>query len=279
MVDPQAPDALAGLKLRREVDFERDNTRGGSDDDAVSLVVYGDYLCPYCREVRFVLAELRKTLGKRAVYVFRQFPDERTHPGAQFLASAAIAAGRQDRFWPMHDWIYAQDLPIANEQVFAFAASIGLDEDRFRTDLESDPTRERIDEDVAEGIANGVTRVTLVEGAPEEDPFLRQYPEYAAHEEHWGAFSSLHSEDEHNTDQGSHTTNEAIAKVAEVAEAPESNGEPGSQEANEAFFETVAPQSNTPQPSVVVIIENARTSLQSPDPGRSHLLAVGSFCI
>lgn len=143
---------------------------------------------------------------------------------------------------------------------------------------ESDEEHPEQDARIAEGIASGVTRATLVEGTPEEDPFLRQYPEYAAHEEHWDALSSLHSEDEHNTDQGSHTTNEAIAKVAEVAEAPESNGEPESQEANEAFFETAALQSNTQQ-SVVVIIENARTSLQSPDPGRSNLLAVGSFRI
>jgi NhaA family Na+:H+ antiporter len=158
MADEQLPDALAGLRLQREIDFERDNIRGGGSDEGVAhLVVYGDYLCPYCRGIRGVLAELRKTLGKRLVYAFRQFPDDRSHPGAQFLASAAIAAGLQDRFWPMHDWIYEQDLPIAPEQVFAFATSIGLDGERFRRDVDAEPTRARIGEDVQEGIANGVT--------------------------------------------------------------------------------------------------------------------------
>lgn len=157
MAESHLPDALAGLKLQRDVDFERDSARGGGDDAVATLVVYGDYLCPYCREVRLVLAELRRTLGKQLIYAFRQFPNERIHPGAQFLASAAIAAGAQGRFWPMHDWIYAQDLPIADEQVFAFAAPIGVDADLFRLDVASDATRGRIDEDIADGIANGVT--------------------------------------------------------------------------------------------------------------------------
>jgi hypothetical protein len=144
---------------------------------------------------------------------------------------------------------------------------------------ESDEEHPEQDARIAEGIASGGTRATLVEGVPEEDLFLRQYPEYAAHEKHWDALSSLHEEEGNNSDQGSETTNEAVVKVAEVAGASESNDNLEGEEANQAFFDTAAPRSKTPQPSVVVVIENARTSLQSPDPGRSHLLAVDSFCI
>ena len=74
---------MASEKLLRPIDPNRDHVRGGSaPDDIISVVVYGDYLCPYCRRLRHVLARLRQALGERLAYVFRQFPNERAHPGA-----------------------------------------------------------------------------------------------------------------------------------------------------------------------------------------------------
>ena len=79
--------------LLRPVDLARDHIRGGNAPAGViTLVVYSDYLCPYCRRLRIVIARLRKTLGGRLAYVFRHFPNERAHPGAEFMARAAEAA-------------------------------------------------------------------------------------------------------------------------------------------------------------------------------------------
>jgi NhaA family Na+:H+ antiporter len=146
------------MKLRRPVDPDRDHLRGGgAADGVVSLVLYGDYLCPYCRRLRFLLAQLRQTLGSSLVYVFRHLPNDTVHPGADLLARATEAAGAQGRFWEMHDWLYAQEPPIAIGQVLAFAASLGLDMDRFNRDLDSEATRARVAEDLGEGRNNGIT--------------------------------------------------------------------------------------------------------------------------
>jgi NhaA family Na+:H+ antiporter len=52
--------------LRRPVDPARDHVRGGSASSGViTVVVYGDYLCPYCRRLRLVIARLREALGER----------------------------------------------------------------------------------------------------------------------------------------------------------------------------------------------------------------------
>jgi len=158
MADDQTSDPTAGVTLQRPVDSARDHVRGGGADEGVAtLVVYADYLCPYCRGLRHVLAHLRQTLGDRVVYVFRHFPDERAHPGAEFLSRAAVAAGAQGRFWEMHDWIYEHKPPIAPEQVFAFVKSLGLDEERFRRDLDSAATIERVQSDVMDARSTGVT--------------------------------------------------------------------------------------------------------------------------
>ena len=153
---------LAAVKLQRAVDPARDHVRGGHEPDAVSMVLYADYLCPYCRRLRPVIVRLQQAFGNRLAYVFRHFPNERAHPGAEFLARAAEAAGKQGHFWEMHDWLYQQELPLTGEKVLEFARSLGLDMKRFNEDLEADETRRRVQEDIVAGRRNGVTGTPTV---------------------------------------------------------------------------------------------------------------------
>ena len=148
--------ATAG-KLQREVDPSRDHIRGGSDPSAISVVLYGDYLCPYCRRLRSVLKQLRQTFDERLRYVFRHFPNERAHPGAQFFSRVAEAAGNQGRFWEMHDWLYDHEPPLTRDDALAYARELGLDMARFNRDLDSEATRRRVDDDLDEGRRHGVT--------------------------------------------------------------------------------------------------------------------------
>jgi NhaA family Na+:H+ antiporter len=153
-----ANDAAATFRLLREIDPTGDHVRGGGGTgDVVKVVSYGDFLCPYCRRLLPVLARLREALGDRLVYVFRQFPNERAHPGAELVARATEAAAKQGRFWEMHDGIYAHDLPIGEGLLLELARELALDMDRFERDMRGDEARERVEEDIEEGRANGVT--------------------------------------------------------------------------------------------------------------------------
>jgi len=145
------------FRLQREIDPVRDHVRGGSAEAPVTVVSYGDFLCPYCRRLIPVLARLREALGDRMLYVFRHFPNERAHPGAELVARATEAAGKQGKFWPMHDRVYAHELPIAEPALLDFARELELDLDRFSADLRGDETRRSVEEDIEEGRANGVT--------------------------------------------------------------------------------------------------------------------------
>jgi len=145
------------FRLLRPIDPGRDHARGGGVPDPLSVVAYADLLCPYCQRLRQVMVRLREALGQRLTYVFRHFPSERAHPGAERLARAAEAAANQGRFWEMHDWIYGRARPIAEQDVLEFARSLGLDMKRFAIDVDGEETRRRVDEDLAEGRRNGVT--------------------------------------------------------------------------------------------------------------------------
>ncbi len=129
----------------------------GAGPAAVTVLIYGDYLCPYCRRLREILERLRQAMGDRLVYAFRQFPNERAHPGATFASRAAEAAGRQNRFWEMHDALYALDPPLTQMHVLEAARSINLDMERFDRDVADKDVAKRVDDDLADGRANGVT--------------------------------------------------------------------------------------------------------------------------
>jgi Na+:H+ antiporter, NhaA family len=146
------------LRLQLAIDPLRDHLRGAKTGDGVaSLVFYEDYLCPYCRGLRPVLARLRHVFGERLAYVVRHFPNERVHPGATLVHRAAEAAARQDRFWEMHDRLYDEEPPLDETHVFAIAGALGIDMERFRRDLTDETIARRVEEDVAEGRRNGVT--------------------------------------------------------------------------------------------------------------------------
>ncbi len=145
------------LWLQHPPDPKRDHIRGNPDaPGAVTVLLYGDYLCPYCRRLRPVMRQLRETLGERFVYVYRHFPNEKTHPGATFIARATEAVGQQGRFWEMHDWLFDNPLPN-RDQVMDRVRSLGIDMARFEKDVKSEETHAHVETDIRWARQNGVT--------------------------------------------------------------------------------------------------------------------------
>jgi NhaA family Na+:H+ antiporter len=136
----------------------RRHVRGGDTKGrVVTVVYYSDFLFPYCRRFRNVLKRLRQAFGERLEYIFRHFPNERVHPGANFAARAAEAAANQDRFWEMHDALYEEKPPFGEARIREIARALGLEMQRFESDLDAPDTRERVDEDLDDARRVGVT--------------------------------------------------------------------------------------------------------------------------
>lgn len=154
-------------RLLEPIDPRRDHVRGGhTQAGRVTVLTYGDFLCPYCRRLGHVLQRLRRSLGDRLAYVFRHFPNERAHPGSELVSVAAEAAGEQGRFWEMHDAIFAAEPRLDRRGILKLAASIGLDMERFERDLDDPKLRGRVRGDLDDGRRNGVmaTPTIFVDG-------------------------------------------------------------------------------------------------------------------
>jgi Na+/H+ antiporter NhaA len=129
------------------VDPERDHIRGPKKDALVTLVEYGDFECPYCGQAEPAVRGLIREFGELR-FVFRHLPLTEVHPHAQLAAEAAEAAAVQDAFWEMHDMLMDHQGALTTRDLVGYAASIGLDSDKFAADLRKHAGAYRVAEDV-----------------------------------------------------------------------------------------------------------------------------------
>ena len=94
-------------------------------------------------------------------YVFRNFPLYSIHPDAGIAAQAAEAAGLQGKYWEMHDllytnqndWVTATPDQVVSKYFDGYATTLGLDVNKFNTDIGSQQVLDKIQTDVAGGTA------------------------------------------------------------------------------------------------------------------------------
>jgi protein-disulfide isomerase len=89
-------------------------------------------------------------------FVFRHFPLTQIHPHAEVAAEAAESAGAQDRFWEMHDLLYANQQLLDPAHLVGFAEELSLDTVKFVRELRDHVHHEHVREDFTSGVRSGV---------------------------------------------------------------------------------------------------------------------------
>ncbi|MBD2524706.1 DsbA family protein [Nostoc sp. FACHB-133] len=133
---------------------EHDNIQGTIDAQIV-LVEYGDYQCLSCGEVHKMIQEIQQQI--QLCFVFRHFPRIHIHPQAQKAAEAAEAAAAQNKFWQMHNLLFANQSALNNGYLLEYANQIELDLDRFLRDMTNHVHTERVTQNIQSGIQSGVS--------------------------------------------------------------------------------------------------------------------------
>ncbi|MGZ3444308.1 MAG: DsbA family protein [Myxococcaceae bacterium] len=130
----------------------------GRADAPLTVVMYGDYACPYTRRASVYVDLARRKLGRRVRYAFRHFPRADLHPQALLLAEAAHAAGAQGKFWEMHRALLAED-PV---DPVTLAEELGLDVERFSSELQARTHRRRVAQEMDVGLRSGVSATPTI---------------------------------------------------------------------------------------------------------------------
>jgi protein-disulfide isomerase len=131
--------------------------RQGNLNALVTLVEYGDYECPHCGRAHRVIKRIQEQVGRNLCFVFRNFPLTNIHPHALQAACAAEAAGLQDKFWEMHDLLFANQDSLEQEHLLEYAKALDLDLISFERDMSSEEVEEKINNDILSGVKSGVT--------------------------------------------------------------------------------------------------------------------------
>jgi Na+/H+ antiporter NhaA len=143
------------VDLYLDVDPERDHFRGPADAP-VTVVEYGDFECPYCGMAEPVVRELIREFGD-VRYVWRHLPLSDVHPHAQLAAEAAEAAAGQGAFWELHDLLLDHQDALEPDDLIGYAERLGLDVERFATDLSYHVGAARVADDIDSADLSGVS--------------------------------------------------------------------------------------------------------------------------
>jgi protein-disulfide isomerase len=146
----------------------------------VVLEEFGDFQCPSCALVAVEIKNLEQTYGPKLRVVFHNFP-LKMHSHALEAAIAAEAARSQNHFSEMHDLLYESQPAWSRAANVGplfdgYAKQLGLDVERFRSDIGSKEVNLRVAADVELGLSRGVksTPTIFIDGAELPAPFTAE---------------------------------------------------------------------------------------------------------
>jgi protein-disulfide isomerase len=118
----------------------------GASHAPVTIVEYGDFECPNCKQAAPALKLLLERFAGRVQVAYRHFPLEEVHPHALAAAHASECAGGQGKFWPMHDLLFANQEHLKPKDLQSYAAQLQLDMARFTAEMDDQVYLQRIRE-------------------------------------------------------------------------------------------------------------------------------------
>jgi protein-disulfide isomerase len=127
----------------------------GDPGAPVTIVEFSDFECPYCRTAQPVLKRIFTRWPGRVHLVFRNFPLDR-HARALAAARAAVCADQQNRFWAVHDRLFAT-VSLTGAALRAAAAESGLNTAEFEACINGELSLERVRQDILLGRTIGVS--------------------------------------------------------------------------------------------------------------------------
>lgn len=162
--------------------IESDWVRGNKEAKVI-ITEYSDFQCPACASYYEVLKMAHKDFGDNIAFVYRHFPLRQIHANADIAALSAESAGKQGKFWEMHDMLFENQKDWEKEnnakEIFVnYAKELGLNVEQFKQDLDSKEVKNKVDSDYQSGIEAKVnhTPTFFVNGKEIQNP--RSYEEF-----------------------------------------------------------------------------------------------------
>lgn len=151
-IDVQDMPEVISKETRDRLNIEKGPSRGPADAP-VTIVVYQDLMCTYCGQVLATIDQIWDEYPGKLRLVVKQFP---VHKQAVLAAEASLAAEAQDKFWPLHDLMFANQDNLTRDDLVGYAKQAGLDVTKFADALDHHTYAAALDTEVANAKEIGV---------------------------------------------------------------------------------------------------------------------------
>jgi protein-disulfide isomerase len=152
---------VLGEQDRAEIE-EGGAAEKGDKNAKVTIVEFSEYECPYCqRYIQQAYTQIMDEYGDKIRYVFHDYPLE-FHQHAKTMANVARCAGEQNKYWQMHDLLFANrnewaEKEDVTETVVGYADTLDLDAAGFRACVTNDKYGKEVQADFTLGQKVGVS--------------------------------------------------------------------------------------------------------------------------
>ncbi len=142
-----------------------ESPRKGPADAKVTIMEISDFQCPFCSKVGPTLKQIAEAYPKDVAVVWKNNPLS-FHAQATPAALAAMAAGKQGKFWEMHDKVFANQQSLNDESFKKWAGELGLDAAKFDADRADPKLKAQIlnEQSAAVALGQGGTPAFLING-------------------------------------------------------------------------------------------------------------------
>lgn len=154
---PPPPSEEEQLKqaLNDKVNVDIGNTPVlGNRNAKIKLVVFSDFQCPFSKRGADTVKALMQKYGGNISFVYKNLPLP-FHPEAMPAAKAALAAGRQGKFYEYHDKLYENQAQLGEPLYVQTAKDLGLNLDKFNADRNSPEIEAQIKADASQANSLG----------------------------------------------------------------------------------------------------------------------------
>ena len=153
---------------RKTIPIDASVPTRGPKDAAVTLVLFEDFQCPYCKKLSGNIEQLLEDedIARDTRVAFMHFPMHQAcnatelrknmHKFACSAAASSVCAQEQGKFWPMHDLLFRNNHRLRSSNLKGYARDLGLDIPQWLTCMRSDATRAKIKRDSEIAGAAGV---------------------------------------------------------------------------------------------------------------------------
>ncbi len=138
----------------------------GPADAAVTIILYDDFQCPFCRRLVSPMEQLLELYPRDVRIGFRHFPmhsdcngavSRDMHPDACRAARSAECARQQGLFWPYYRELFHNARDLSADALTSYAHEVGLDVEALTACMSSPATLDKVEADARTGGALHVT--------------------------------------------------------------------------------------------------------------------------